>query len=111
MTRRGKPWISVPKIDKLPEAPNLGALKDEVEKRWGTVDLLDILKEAALLTGFTEEFPSVTSRDITDPETLQRRLLLVLFALGTNMGIRHIVSTGEHDESEVVLQAESDARG
>lgn len=104
ITRRGKPWISVPKVSKLPEAPNLKALKDEVEKRWGTVDLLDILKEAALLTGFTEEFPSVTTRDITDPETLQRRLLLVLFALGTNMGIRHIVYTGEHDESEVALR-------
>lgn len=104
ITRRGKPWISVPKVSKLPEAPNLKALKDEVEKRWGTVDLLDILKEAALLTGFTEEFPSITTRDITDPETLQRRLLLVLFALGTNMGIRHIVSTGEHDESEVALR-------
>lgn len=104
ITRRGKPWISVPKIDKLPEAPNLKALKDEVEQRWGTVDLLDVLKEAALLTGFTEEFPSVTTRDITDPETLQRRLLLVLFALGTNMGIRHIVSTGEQDESEVALR-------
>ena len=104
ITRRGKPWFSVPKVGKLPEAPNLGALKDEVERRWGTVDLLDILKEAALLTDFTEEFPSVTTRDITDPEILQRRLLLVLFALGTNMGIRHIVSTGEHDESEVALR-------
>ncbi|MFJ4770828.1 hypothetical protein ACIP88_17205 [Streptomyces uncialis] len=28
-------------------------------------------------------------------DTLQRRLLLALFALGTNMGIRAIVATGD----------------
>lgn len=102
-TRSGKPWISVPKVEKLPEPPNLGALKDEVERRWGTIDLLDVFKEAALLTGFDEEFPSVASREVTDPETLRRRLLLVLFALGTNLGIRQIVSTGDHGETEATL--------
>ena len=103
-TRNGKPWISVPKVGKLPDPPNLGALKDEVERRWGTIDLLDVLKEAALLTGFDEEFPSVASREVTDPETLRRRLLLVLFALGTNVGIRQIVATGDHDETEATLR-------
>ncbi|MEU1305775.1 transposase [Streptomyces shenzhenensis] len=33
-----------------------------------------------------------------------RRLLLALFALGTNMGIRAIVATGEHGESEAALR-------
>nr|MDQ3316412.1 Tn3 family transposase [Actinomycetota bacterium] len=103
-TRRGNPWISVPKVDKLPEPQNLGALKAEVEKRWGTIDLLDVLKEAALLTGFTEEFPSVASREVTDPESLRRRLLLVLFGLGTNVGIRQVVATGEHGETEATLR-------
>jgi hypothetical protein len=88
ITRRGKPWISVPKVEKLPEPPNLGALKAKLEKRWGTLDLLDVLKEAALLTGFDGEFPSVASREVTDPDALRRRLLLVLFGLGTNVGIR-----------------------
>jgi hypothetical protein len=39
----------------------------------------------------------VASREITSRDTLRRRLLLVLFALGTNMGIRAIVdsATGE----------------
>ncbi len=36
--------------------------------------------------------------------TLRRRLLLVLFALGTNMGIRRLVSTGEHGETEATLR-------
>ncbi|WP_442913975.1 Tn3 family transposase [Kribbella sp. NBC_00482] len=33
-----------------------------------------------------------------------RRLLLCLFALGTNMGIKPIVSTGEHGETEAQLR-------
>lgn len=103
-TRRGKPWISVPKVEKLPEPPNLGALKAEVEKRWGTIDLLDVLKEATLLTGFDEEFPSVASREVTDRESLRRRLLLVLFGMGTNVGIRQIVATGGHGETEAALR-------
>ena len=81
ITRRGSPWVSVPKLDKLPEPRNLGALKAEVERRWGTIDLLDILKDTAFITGFTDSFASVASREVLDRATLNRRLLLVLFAL------------------------------
>ena len=35
-----------------------------------------------------------------DRDTLRRRLLLCLFALGTNTGIKAIVATGEHGETE-----------
>lgn len=74
----------------------LGGLKDEVARRWGTLDLLDVLKDADFLTEFTDEFTSVASREIIDRDTLRRRQLLVLFALGTNIGIRQLVDTGEH---------------
>ncbi len=102
--RRGEPWLAVPRLEKLPEAPNLGALKDAVERRWGTLDLLDVLKEADFLTAFTDEFTTVASRETLPRATLRRRLLLVLFALGTNMGIRRLVSTGEHGETEATLR-------
>ena len=91
-------------MERLPEAPTLKALKEEIERRWGTVDLLDVLKEADNLSGFTEEFSSVASREITDRATLRRRLLLVLFALGTNMGIKQLTATGEHGETEATLR-------
>ena len=55
-------------------------------------------------TEFTGEFTSVASREVIDRDTLRRRLLLCLFALGTNMGIRAIVATGEHGESEAGLR-------
>ncbi|MEV0704589.1 hypothetical protein AB0I53_42650 [Saccharopolyspora sp. NPDC050389] len=63
MTRNGQPWISVPKLEKLPEPRNLVALKAEVQRRWGTIDLLDILKDADFLTDFTDEFTSVATRE------------------------------------------------
>ncbi|MFI1104347.1 hypothetical protein [Streptomyces melanogenes] len=38
---------------------NLTALKTETERRRGTIDLIDILKEAESITGFTSEFTTV----------------------------------------------------
>ncbi len=103
-TRRGEPWIVVPKPGALPEPGHLHALKDEVARRWGTLDLLDVLKDADFLTEFTGEFASVASREAIERDTLRRRLLLCLFALGTNMGVKAIVATGEHGESEASLR-------
>lgn len=102
--RRGSPWIKVPKLEKLEEPANLGKLKDEVLARWGTLDLLEVLKEADFLTGFTGEFVSVASREVVDRETLRRRLLLCLFGLGTNMGIKAVTDAGGHGESERELR-------
>lgn len=73
-------------------------------RRWGTLDLLDVLKDADFLAEFTSEFTSVASREVIDRAALQRRLLLCLFALGTNMGIKAIVATGEHAETEAALR-------
>lgn len=103
-TRRGKPWIQVPKLGKLEEPENLGALKREITRRWGIVDLLDVFKESDLLTDFTEEFTSVASREALPRPVLRRRLLLVLFALGTNVGIKQIAATGDHGETEAALR-------
>jgi hypothetical protein len=103
-SRRGDPWILVPRLEALPEPANLGRIKDEVIRRWGTLDLLDVLKDSDYLAEFTSEFTSVAYREVIDRATLRRRLLLCLFALGTNMGIRAIVATGEHGESEAALR-------
>lgn len=102
--RHGDTWISVPKLEKVPEAKNLPAVKDAVLERWGTLDLLDILKDADFLTNFTAEFASVATREAIKPDVLRRRLLLCLFGLGTNMGIKGMVNTGAHGESENALR-------
>ena len=106
--RRGEPWISVPHIAKQPEPANLKALKEEIARRWGVIDLLNLIKDADHVTGFTNEFTSVASRQITDPEVLRRRLLLVLFGLGTNMGIKRVAdgaaAVGSDADTEAVLR-------
>jgi TnpA family transposase len=103
-TRYDQPWIRVPKLAKLPVSETLPALKEEIIRRWGTVDLLDILKETDLLTGFTTALTTVAAREVLARDVLRRRLLLVLFALGTNLGIRQLVTTGDHGETEAALR-------
>lgn len=92
-TRRGEGWISIPSMDKAPAAPNVSSLKTELQRRWGTIDLLDMLKNADFMTGFTDEFTSVLSRENLPEDVLRRRLLLCLFALGTNVGIKRIADS------------------
>ncbi|MFD4226154.1 Tn3 family transposase [Streptomyces sp. NPDC058545] len=59
-----------------------------------------VSKEAEFATVFTGEFTSVATREAVPKAVLRRRLLLVLFALGTNMGIMWVALTGKHGESE-----------
>ena len=60
--------------------------------------LLDILKEADLRLDFTQHFKSPATREVLDREVLRKRLLLSLYAMGTNTGLKR-VSVGEHGEA------------
>jgi TnpA family transposase len=107
-TRHGEPWTTVPKPGKLPAPVNLDRLKDQVGRRWGTIDLLDFLKEADFLTDLTGMFTSVATREVVPSDVVRRRLLYVLFALGTNMGIKALAdglaSSGEGADTEAALR-------
>ena len=105
-TKHGKPWIFVPPLAKLPDAPNLPALHAEIGRRYGMIDLLDVLKEADHLSGFTRKLISVASREITDADTARRRKLLGSFALGSNIGIKRIADAidGHPDDTEAALR-------
>jgi TnpA family transposase len=103
-SRGGQPWVRVPKLAKQPEPRNLTALKAEVTRRWGTIDLLDVLKNAEFLTGFSDAFVSVATRENLPREVVRRRLLKCLFALGTNMGIRRLVAAGDYEDDEAALR-------
>ncbi len=91
--------IKLTPLDMAPEPVGLRSLKAEVGRRWGTIQLLDILKEADLRIGFTSEAVPVGSRETLNRAVLQERILLVLYAYGTNAGIRHLAH-GEHNHSE-----------
>jgi hypothetical protein len=73
-TRHGDPWIKVPKLELLEEPTDLQALKEEVIRRWGVLDLLDVLKNADFLTGFTDEFSSVAAYEHGETEAALRHI-------------------------------------
>ncbi|MCA1371555.1 hypothetical protein I6F15_30200 [Bradyrhizobium sp. BRP14] len=77
---RGHNRISLSPLEPLPAPPNLDAVKTEIERCWPATGLLDVLKEAALRTGFKEQFKTSGDRVILDAATLQRRLLLAFTA-------------------------------
>jgi TnpA family transposase len=103
-TRKGEGWWSVSELGKQPLPTNLEALHAEVTRRWGTIDLLDFLKEADYHTGFTDEFASVASREVTPRPIIRKRLLLALHGLATNIGIKRIAAAGAHGETEATLR-------
>ena len=67
--RRGRPWIVVPAMGRLPDPPNIQALHTEIQCRHGMLDRLEMLKDADHLSDFTAQLTSVASREITDPVT------------------------------------------
>ncbi len=100
---RGGGWISLTPLDVQPEPRNLNQLKAAVFARWPMTSLLDILKETDLRVGFTNHFKSATAWEVLDRPTLQKRLLLCLYALGTNTGLKRVCA-GDHGEAYKDLQ-------
>ncbi|WP_253806498.1 Tn3 family transposase [Paenibacillus polymyxa] len=98
ITEKGNDWISLSPLEPQTEPVNLSRVKAELLRRWPMTSLLDILKETDLRVGFTEQFKTVASRETLDRESLQKRLILALYGLGTNTGLKR-VSAGEHGES------------
>jgi TnpA family transposase len=63
------------------------------------VPLMDMLTETALRTGCLAAFTPVGTRAEIAPEVLAERLLLLIYAYGTNTGVR-AVAAGDHGHSE-----------
>lgn len=82
------------------EPRNLRRIKDEVRRRWGTVALIDILKEAVLRTGCLNQVSAVAGSGTLPVEVLSERLMLAIYAYGTNTGIRSVAAGGGHGHSE-----------
>jgi hypothetical protein len=78
-------WISITPLKAQPEPRNLTHLKEEITRFWPMTGLLDILKETDLRVNFSQYFTGIGTREVLSSETLQRRLLLCLYGLGTNM--------------------------
>jgi len=90
--QKNKGWISLTPIEKQADPPNLQSLKTEMGKRWPMTSLLDILKETDMRVGFTKAFSSSGVREHLSRDEQQKRMLLCLYGLGTNTGIKRMSS-------------------
>jgi TnpA family transposase/uncharacterized protein (DUF4415 family) len=91
--KKGKHRITVTPLEEQPEPANLARLKAEIARLWPMTSLLDVLKETDLRIGLTDLFQTTASREILDRQLIQRRLLLCLFGMGTNTGLKRVSLT------------------
>jgi TnpA family transposase len=94
--------VTITPFEPQAEPENLAKLKREIAQRWSGTSLLDMLKETDLRTGFTRFIQSGTERSHMDKATLQRRLLLSLFGMGTNTGIKSMESLPDDDYKDLL---------
>lgn len=87
---RGENRISITPFKPVAEPKGLEAVKGEIGHRWPMTGLLDVLKEAALDTGLLDAFETSASRVALSREALDRRLLLCLYAVGTNADLKRV---------------------
>ena len=91
---KAKGWIALSPLEAQPEPLNLPMLKSELSQRWPGASPLDRPKEADFRVGFTESFKSLTAWEALERAVLQPRLLLCLYGLGTDTGLKRM-SAGE----------------
>jgi TnpA family transposase len=77
------------------ESANLKKLHEAIKKEYGTINLIDILKEVELQIKFTEKLHTKASRKNLKREVLRYRLLLCLYAIGTNVGLKCVSSAND----------------
>lgn len=87
--------IKLSPSDPQAEPTNLDALQREINRRWSTINLIDILKETDFRVGFTQQFNTSANREILDKTQLRKRLLLCLYGMGSNTGLKRISAANE----------------
>lgn len=104
VTDRAAGPIRLTKHEAAPEPVSLRRLKAEVGRHWGSVALIDVLKETVLRTGCLDQVSAVAGGGALPAEVLAERLMLAIYAYGTNTGIRAVAAGGGHQHSEEQLR-------
>lgn len=98
--KNGHIKISPSLPQKSPE--NIIELQQEIIKRWGNINLLDAFKEANIRIGFIDHMETVGRFSRFEMDKLVTRLLLGLYAIGSNTGIKRIsIANPDADESHL----------
>lgn len=72
------------------EPDNIIKLQQEINNKWLSIHLIDILKECDLRINFTKELETVGKSSNISSADLQKRLLLCIFGIGSNTGLKRI---------------------
>jgi TnpA family transposase len=102
-TQEARGLWALTKLEPQPEPQSLGLLKDAIRRRYGMLDLLDVLVEADSLVGFTRFFTHSGTKEVRSREVLRPLLLLDVFAEGTNMGIRRVANANDQYSYDELL--------
>jgi TnpA family transposase len=87
----------VPTPSKRPERVILKEIKDRVNQHFGVLDLLDVLAEVDRRVDLVSHFQTTGQRRVVGEEETRKRLLFVLFSLGTNLGLKRLHSAARPD--------------
>ena len=90
--KKNNGWIYLTPSKKQEDPDNIERIKKEIQKRWPSIELLDVLKETDLRTGLSKVFRNTGNREILSDAELQKRLMLCIYAYGTNTGLKRVVS-------------------
>ena len=95
--------FAVERLTAQPEPPTVGHIKGLVQRRYGILNLLDVVAEADRLVDFTHFFTHSGTKEVRSRETLRPLLLLDLFAEGTNTGIKRVATANPHHTYDELL--------
>ncbi|HDV5690335.1 TPA: Tn3 family transposase [Legionella pneumophila] len=78
------------------ESNNIGIIKKHLQDKWEGTNLIDMIKEVDLENHFTHDFISYGEKIYLKPHEISERLLLIIFGLGTNVGLKHMCAGNSH---------------
>ena len=77
------------------EPDNIIKLQQEINNKWSSIHLIDILKECDLRINFTKKLETIGKSSNINEANLQKRLLLCIFGIGSNTGLKRISIANE----------------
>ena len=87
--------IKITPSDPQIEPDNIIKLQQEINNKWSSIHLIDILKESDLRINFTKELETIGKSSNINSLDLQKRLLLCIFGIGSNTGLKRISIANE----------------
>jgi TnpA family transposase len=78
------------------ESKTIARIKKHLQEKWHHIHLIDVLKEVELSLHLTKDFVSYGDKTYLTPEEISKRLLLVIYGFGTNVGLKPMCAGNTH---------------